>query len=128
MQVPTKCTTRENGLGYLDTVGPNACLRAHQAGENTAAPKCPAARAGQRYLREERGFGDADFGVRGNQHLLGFANVGTPLEQRGGQSGGHFRRKRLFCERASTRYALRILAYENADGIFFLSNLSLKVG
>src|SRR5580704_16201448 len=127
MQISAKCSTCENGLSYLDSVGPNSGLGAHQAGENRAAAKCPAAGTGQRYLREERRLGDADFGVRGNQHLLSFTNIGPSLEQCGRQACRYIGRNCLLCKRASTQHALRVLANENADGIFLLANLSLEV-
>src|SRR5882762_9301017 len=127
MQVPPKCTPCENGPTHLDAAGPNSGLGVHQAREKTTAPKCAASRAGERYLREERRFGDTNFGIRGNEHLLGFANIGPSFEQRGGQSRRHVRRKRLLGERVSARHALRVIANENADCIFLLANLPLEI-
>src|SRR5258708_27124467 len=127
MQVSAKCATRENGLSYLSAVGPDARLRAHHTCENTAAAKRAAPRAGQRYLWEERRFGDTDFGVRGDEHVLGLVNIGPSLEPRGRQPRGHFGGKWLPRERASAPDGLRGLANENADGIFLLADLSFEV-
>ena len=127
MQIPAKCAPRENRLTYLRAVRPDSNLRTHQAREGAAASECAASRTGQRNLRKELGLGDADFGIRGNEDLLGFANIGPTLEQRRRQAGRHVRRKRLLDQRTPARYALRVVAEEDADGIFLLRNLPLEV-
>src|SRR6202789_1865105 len=127
MQVSLQRTPRENGLAHLGAVRPDTELRAHQAGECAAPSEGAAAGAGQRDLWKELSFGDANFGIRGNEHLLRFANIGPSLEQRGSQTWGHLRRKHLPFEGPSTRHALRVIAEEYADGIFLLANLSLEI-
>ena len=46
----------------------------------------------------------------------------------GRQARRHFGRKQLLHQRPSARHGLRIVAEENADGIFFLRDLPLQVG
>src|SRR5579864_6734203 len=127
MQVPPKRTPRENGLSYLGAVGPNSNLRAHQARESAAAPKSAASRTGQRDLRKEFSLGDTNFGIRGDEGLLGLPNIRPSLKQRGWQAWRYVGRKRLLGKRVSARHALRVIAEEDADRVFFLANLSFEV-
>ena len=60
--------------------------------------------------------------------LLGLANIGPALDERRRQARRHFGRKRLLHQRASAWHGLRVIAKENADGIFFLRDLPLQVG
>ena len=76
---------------------------------------------------EELGFGNSNVGIRGNQDLFRFSNVGPALDNRGWNADWNFRRKGLLDERNPTGDVLRIIAEQDADGIFFLSNLSLQV-
>src|SRR5467141_1188870 len=126
-QISAKRSPSENGLAHLSAVRPDSNLRAHQAGESTASSKRPAARARQGDLRKELGLGDSDFGVRGDQDLLGLANIRPALDQRRRHARRHFGRKRLLHERASARHSLRVVAKENTDSIFFLRDLPLQV-
>jgi hypothetical protein len=71
--------------------------------------------------------GDANFGVRGDEVLLGPTNIRAPLEQRRRHARRHVGRKRLRGERASARHTLREIAKKNADCIFLLANLPLEV-
>src|ERR1700722_12566345 len=127
MQIPFQCTSRENRLAHLSAVGPDAELRRHEAGEGGASAKRTSTRSGQRDLRKELSFGNTDVGVRGNQDLFRFANVGTALDDRRGKARWNFRWKCLLNERNTTRHVLRIIAQKNADGIFFLTDLALQV-
>src|SRR6266853_590767 len=127
MQVPPKGSPREDGLTYLSAVGPNSCLGAHQARKGAAASKSATPRTGQRDLGKELSLGNANFGIRGDEDFLGLTNIRPSLEQRGRQAWGHVRRKRLLFQRPSARHASWVIAEENADRIFLLANLPLKV-
>src|SRR5580765_4354241 len=126
-QISAERSSRKNGLAHLCSVGPDSNLRGHQARESAAPSKRPSTGSSQRDLRKELRLGDPDFGVRGDQYLLGLANIGPALDQRGWHSRRHFGRKRLFHQRAAARHGLWVVAKENADGIFFLRNLPLQV-
>src|SRR6266567_1262868 len=126
-QISAKRSPRKNGLAHLGAVGPDSNLRTHQAGESTATSKRPPTRSGQRYLRKELRLGDSDLGVRGNQDLFSLANIRPSLDQRRWHTRRHFGRKRLLHQRASAGYGLRIVAKQNADGIFLLRDAPLQV-
>src|SRR3984885_10547256 len=79
IQVSPQCTPCENGLAHLGAVRPDSELRAHQAGECAAPSEGAATGAGQRDLWKELSLSDANFGIRSNQRLLGFANIGASL-------------------------------------------------
>ncbi len=78
-------------------------------------------------MREELSFGDSDVGVRGNQDLFCLANIGPALDDRRWNAGWNFRRKCLLDERNPACDVLWVIAEQDADRIFFLSNLSLQV-
>src|SRR6266851_3442520 len=126
-QISAKGSPRENGLAHLGAIRPDSNLRTHQAGESAASSKRPAAGARQGNLRKELGLGDSNFGIRRDKDLLGFANVGPPLDERGRQARWHFGGKRLLYQRPSARHSLRVVAKENTDGIFLLRDLPLQV-
>src|SRR2546429_3076418 len=86
-----------------------------------------AAGARQRDLRKELRLGDSDLGVRGNQDLFSLANIRPSLDQRRWHARRHFGRKRLLHQRASAGYGPRIVAKQNADGIFLLRDAPLQV-
>ena len=90
-------------------------------------PKEPPPASGQRDLREELSFGDSDVGVRGNQDLFRLSNIGPTLDDRRWKAGWNFRRKCLLDERNPACNVLRVIAEQDADGVFFLGNLSLQV-
>src|ERR1700722_2515518 len=127
MKVTTQCPTRENGLAHLSAIGPDGILRREHAREKAAASEGAASRASQRNLREKFRLGYADIGVRGNEHLLSLANVRPALEQRGREPRRNIRREDLLFERLPALHAVRVLAEENADGVFFLADKSLEV-
>ena len=79
-------------------------------------------------MRKELSFGDSDVGVRGNQDLFRLANIGPALDDRRWKARRNFRRKCLLDQRNPARDVLRIIAEQDADGVFFLGNLSLQVG
>src|SRR6202012_3196788 len=62
-----------------------------------------------------------------DQGLFGLANIRPAFEERGRHARRHFGRKRLLNERQSAWHVLRVVAKENADGIFFLRDLPLEV-
>ena len=95
--------------------------------KNRVPTKGTAAASGQRNLREELSFGDSDVGVRSNQDLFCLSNIGPALDDRGWKAGWNFRRKCLLDERNPARDVLRVIAEQDADGVFFLCNLSLQV-
>src|ERR1700687_2682343 len=113
MQVSAKRPASENGLADLRAVRPDSNLGAHQAGEDAAASEGAATRAGERNLREKLSFGDADLGIRGDQVLLGLANIRATLEQSGGHARRNFRRKCLLLKLASARHTLRVITEKN---------------
>src|SRR5712671_175472 len=127
MQIPAKSAAREKRLTDLSAVGPDRGLRTHQARECAAASKCASTRTCQRDLRKEQGLGNTDLGICGDENLFGLANIRPSLKQRGRQARRHVRRKRLLWQRTSALHALRIIADEDADGIFFLGNLALEI-
>ena len=91
-------------------------------------PNEPPPAPGQGDLREELSFGDSDVGVRGDQDLFRLANIGPTLDDRRWKAGWNFRRKCLLDERDPACDVLRIIAEQDADGIFFLGDLPLQVG
>jgi hypothetical protein len=74
----------------------------------------------------ERGFCDADVGIRGGQVVLRLADVGTPLEQRRWQSGGHVREQQRV-DRSSARDRTGVASEQHADEILLLHDLSLEL-
>ena len=68
------------------------------------------------------------FGVGGDQVLLGGADIGTALQQRGGQPGGHLRGQLLLGEAAAADHAAGILAQQQVDLILGLLDLLLERG
>ena len=84
--------------------------------------------SGKRDLRKVRCPGHADLRVGGNQVCFCLANVGPPLQQRRRKSGRNLGRMRLLGQLQPARNVARIIAQKNADGIFLLRNLALKVG
>jgi hypothetical protein len=68
-----------------------------------------------------------DFGVCGYQVLLGFANVRPPPDDGGGKARRYFRVKCLCHQRETARYSLRVVAQQDADGIFFLRDLPFQI-
>ena len=81
----------EDALDRRGAERPEAARRGEQVGEVGGAK---AARPGKRERREVRGLGDADLRVRGDQGLLGLADIGAPLEQCRGQARGRHGRDR----------------------------------
>ena len=60
--------------------------------------------------------------------MLGGADIGTPLEQRGCQAGRNFGREFLFLEAAAAGHCLRIGSDQQADLILGLLDLLLQHG
>jgi hypothetical protein len=81
LQVSGKCAGREDRLSNLRAVRPDAELRGHKAAERGTAAKSAAAGTGERNLREKLRLSDADFGVGGDEVLLGFANIGSAFNE-----------------------------------------------
>jgi hypothetical protein len=69
-------------------------------------------------LREKIRFCHAYLRVGRTQLLLGFADVGPPLQQGGRQTGGNLRRYLFFERRISTQNNAGILPEQNAQLIF----------
>src|SRR5262249_776191 len=103
-------------------------LRAHQTRKGATSSERSAARTGQGDLREELCFGHANFGIRRDQNLLGLANIRPSLQKRRWHPSWDLRRKRLLDQSHAWLPRLWRSAKKNADGIFFLSDLSFEVG
>src|SRR5215469_13624666 len=127
-QIPAKRPACENRLAYMCAVRPDADLRSHKAGEDTASPKGSAARSSQGDLRKKLSLGHSNLGVRRNQNLLSLANIRTALNDRRREAGWNLGRERLLDERKSSDNILRIVSEQNADGIFLLSYFAFEVG
>ena len=115
----------EDRLGDLRNEAPGAVRAGEQAGQLRALA---AQQSAQADLREIGGLGHADVRVRGDQGLLGGANIGPAFEQRRRQPGGHFGRHLLLHELASADHAAGILPEQQADLVFGLLDLLLQRG
>src|SRR5580692_2386805 len=127
VQIPAQGPSRENRLGDLGTVRPDAVLRTHEARESATPTERTAARPSQRNLRKECRLRDPDFGVSGYQVLFRFANIRPPLDDGGRQARRYFRRKRLRHQGKPSRHTLRVIAEQNTDGVFLLGDLPFQI-
>src|SRR5579864_2025709 len=126
-QIPAKGPTCEDRLAALCTIRPDANLRSHEAGEGAAPSKRAAACSGQSDLGKKLSFGHANLCVRGDQNLLGLANIRTALNDGRRKAGWNFGRKSLLHQWKPARYVVWVVSEQDADGIFFLSNQSLQI-
>src|SRR6202795_2359815 len=123
VQIPAQGAPGKNRLAYLGAVRPDAKLRTHEARESTASTERTAPRPSQRNLRKKCSLRDSDFGVRGNQVLFRLANIWPPLDDGGGKAGRYFGGKCLRHQGKPARHTLRVIAQQDADRVFLLSDL-----